>query len=58
MFQEYGFQKLILISRMLLQASTKDNAKTISKLDCDYHKILYILCGKFVLQNQLRKHIY
>ena len=58
MFQEYGFQKLILISRMLLQASTKDNAKKISKLDCDYHKILYLFMWQVVLQNQLLKHIY
>jgi len=43
---------------MVLQTSTKDNAKTISKLDCDCHKILYLFIRPLVLQNQLRKHIY
>ena len=33
-------------------------AKTISKLNCDCHKILYLFIRPLVLQNQLHKHIY
>jgi len=41
---------------MILQTSAKDNAKTISKMDCDCQQIHYLLLKQLVLQDQLLKH--
>tara|TARA_Y100001949_G_scaffold56283_1_gene47296 strand:- start:2341 stop:2499 length:159 start_codon:yes stop_codon:yes gene_type:complete len=41
---------------MILQTSAKDNAKTISKMDCDCQQIHYLFIKQLVLQDQLLKH--